>query len=219
MKYIAIFTLALSLTVCSSVKTAKEPFSVELNSVRLPAGTVDAQFDRFLFIGGLKKDNITVEYFPREDAVCLQYRKDFITYYQFWDNDARDAFLTALGKYKEDYTTRKLGKGGRKTKRNYGSVESYLIWQSSSFTVQAKAPMNIEMGYFFKDNAPFFTINQGEADYEDPVTRDSNRTSQEITIYFTRAQADNLAALFDPYYLRGLITTDIGTTNVELDEY
>ena len=204
-----IFTILLILFAFSACNTTgraeKEEFTVNLDSPQISMGLIDVQMDKIFPLPGLRKISVTMSYFPREDAVCLQYRVDLMTYYQFWSRSGRTAFLKALEEYKEDYAERNLDrKGGSRARRKYGNVEGYLIWQMARYTVQAKAGVNIEIGYSFKDNSPYFTLNQREARYVDPISEKEPRETQQMAMYFTRAQADELAALFDQQYLHGL---------------
>jgi hypothetical protein len=65
--------------------------------------------------------------------------------------------------------------------------------------------MNIELGYYFRDRAPFFAITQLEAHYESPTFfRDDDMISPEIPIFFTRAQAEELAEFFSQDFLQTL---------------
>jgi hypothetical protein len=207
-KYTLITLLLLCCTLlatCGSFDwTPREQFVVNLNSPQIPIGEVELRFNTFMSMRGLRLEKANVIYFPREDAVCIQYRHEFVTYHQFWSRIGRLEFLAALEKYNEEYTERTLVINDRRSKRNYGVVEGYLIWQMYSFTVQARANMNVELGYEFRDRSPFFTINQRQAEYKEDNSRDNNRTSPVITMYFTRAQAAQLADLFDPEFLRGV---------------
>ncbi|MDR0319933.1 MAG: hypothetical protein LBI28_00380 [Treponema sp.] len=189
-----------------------------MNSRQIEIGEIEAQFNPPLSLGTLKKENVKVLYFPQEDAVCLQYKHEFVTYHQFWSAHGRRTFAAALAKYNEDYDARNLNaKGGRRTRSTYGSVKGYLIWQMFSFTVQARANMNLGMGYEFKERSPYFTINQGVAEYREEISRDNNKNSPIIALYFTRAQAAELAALFDPAFLRELGSP--GGNNIPIDPY
>ena len=58
------------------------------------------------------------------------------------------------------------------------------------------------MGYRFKDDAVYFTMLQRSANEES--SRRSKESSQ-FTMYFTRAQAGELAKLFDQDYLLELV--------------
>jgi hypothetical protein len=226
MKYIAVLIFSLLLSVCSSAKIKEEPFTVDFDSPKIPAGVLETHLDGFLNIGSLRKVDVTIEYFPREDAVCLQYRIDFMTYYQYWSKEGRAEYLRALEQYKEDYTLRNLSpKGSRKTKRQYGRVEAYLIWQAASYTVRAKANTWVELGYDIKNvsnnRASFFTLYQKEAVFENEMAKNERRGTKNMLIYLTRAQADELAAFFDQDFLKGLAGGKIGSpaVNTELDRY
>ena len=168
--------------------------------------------------GRLKKESVEVLYFPREDAVCLKYRREMTTYYQFWSYAGRQTFITALEKYNRDYNERSLITKNRKTIRSYGVVEGYLYWQMFSFTVQAQGNMNVQLGYQFRDDAPYFSVNQREAEYKEEMSRDNNRTSAAVTMYFTRAQAAELAALFEQSFLQTVAIPSGAAVNKELIE-
>jgi len=201
-----------------TTRTVKEEFTVDLNSRQVQAGQIEAQFDRLLSIGGLKKDDIAVSYFPLEDAVCLEFRVDFSTYHQFWSRSGREAFVAALQKYNEDYAARRLNKSGRTAKRSYGTVEGYLIWQMYRYTVQARAKVDLEIGYDFKTRIPYFTVNQREAFFEDAATGE-RRETQEMALYFTRAQAESLVILFDQQFLQSLASGINTNRNPDRDDY
>jgi hypothetical protein len=219
-KIFTILLISLVFGACAtSVKEEKEEFKVSLDSPQISMGLIDVQIDKIFPLPGIRKINVTMSYFPREDAVCLQYRVDLMTYYQFWSRSGRTAFVKALEEYKEDYAERNLDRrGGIRAKRKYGNVEGYLIWQMARYTVQAKAGVNIEIGYSFKDNSPYFTLNQREARYVDPISEKELRETQQMATYFTRAQADELAALFDQQYLQGLVSGGAFSDNDNYDE-
>jgi hypothetical protein len=221
-KIISIFLIILTFGACSSIKgkPKPEPFTASLQSPQIEIGVIEAQFDELL--PGIKKYVLNVLYFPVEEAVCLQYKQDFYTHYQFWNREGRDLFAEAFNNYKTDYDTRNLPTtGGRKAKGKYGAFQSYLIWQMSVYQVQARASMNIELGYAFKEKNPYFCVNQKEAFYEDQFGRDNNKTKYETSIYFTRAQAEALLALFDQSFLDGLSLPGGVITNpqADFDEY
>jgi hypothetical protein len=218
---LTVIIAALVLCSCSSFQQPVERFVVNLASPQLNAGSAEAEFEQFISFGKLKKGDIAVHYYPADDALRLQYKVDFITYNQFWSKSGREVFIKALEQYKEDYEQRNLVKSNQKTKRIYGTVLGFLAWKTTRFSVQATGNPKIELGYYFKSKSPYFAITQREASYEDNFSRDNNKTSPNIVIYFTRNQAENLAALFDQEYLQGL---DLGTqktesTDMEEDEY
>jgi len=226
MKYIIILAFALSLTVCATAKTIKEePFTVDFDSPKIQIGEFQAQFDKTIKLTGIRSVDISVSYYPLEDAVCLQYRIDFMTYYLFLDKEGRAAYLKALEQYKEDYDQRNLDtKGSRKTQRKYGKINSYLIWQAAVFTVRARANTDVELGYDMLkiDNkkAAFFCIYRRDAVYIDENSKQDRRLSPNTPMYLTRAQADELAALFDQNLLISLTPDTINKkTDNTVDSY
>jgi hypothetical protein len=207
--------LGITISGCETIKQPRmEDFSVSLNSPEIPIGEIELQLDSIMGFGKIKKQNVAVSYFPREDAVCLKYKYEFFNYRQFWNRRGRLGFISALQSYNIDYDARNLQSNKYKTLKKYGIVRSYLIWQQLSITVQARANANIELGYTFKEKAPYFTVYQREALYVDENSKDNSRTSPNITMCFTRAQAAELAELFEQY-----LTTDMQGINEEIDIY
>ena len=224
--FILIFSCFAFLAGCGSFPQQREKFTVSLNSPQIPIGDIETQFNAFMSFGKLKKETAKAIYFPKEDAVCIQYRRELVTYHQFWSYSGRQTLITALEKYNNDYSQRNLITQNRKTLRNYGVVEGYLYWQQFSFTIQAKANVNIDIGYQFRDNSPYFSVNQREAEFKDDISRDDSRTSSVITMYFTRAQAAELTSIFDQSFLQSLIKVPIpgaaepeAIPDVDRDEY
>jgi hypothetical protein len=209
MKYIKKLSIILSICVtisaCKTINAVRaEDFTVNMNSPQITIGEIELQLETLMGMGKLKKQNVTVLYFPREDAICLKYKYEFYTYNQFWNRRGRLNFINALQKYNEDYDARNLQRSYSKSQQKYGTVRGYLIWQQLSFTVQAYASMNVDLGYTFKDRAPYFSVYQRDTEYFDSRARDNNRTSPNVTMYFTRAQAMELAELFEQYIIPDL---------------
>jgi hypothetical protein len=203
---------------CSSIPVREKQFKVDLTAPRVPAGTAEAQFDRF--ISGLVKNTVTVEYIPSEDIVCLQYRKDYVSYYLFWNKANRDAFVRALDNYKKDFEQKNFGKSSAKTKRQYGRVNGFLVWQTFRFSTIASGNPDIEFGYFFKDKRPYFTVTQRSVQFTEQ-SAENDRESPEIMMYFTRAQADILVGLFNQDFLINLQQDSSTSTSkdIEYEEY
>jgi uncharacterized protein YcfL len=194
-----IVILILTISGCNTVKKAKvEDFSVNMNSPQITVGEIELQLEVILGFGRIKKQTVTVLYFPREDVVGIKYKFDFHTYYQFWNKRGRLSFISALHQYNTDYETRDLQRRGNSLQK-YGNVRGYQVWQRSSFTIQAFANLNIDLGYTFRDKSPYFSVYQHEAYYLDDLSKDNNRTSPKITMCFTRAQAAELAEIFEQY--------------------
>jgi len=205
----------------------EEEISADLKSPQIELGEVEAQFETMLGMGKLVKQKVKMIYFPLEDAVALYYRHEFVNYHQFWSESGRELFIGSLARYNNDYDSRDLDSKSRlKNLNKYGTTRGYLIWQMLSITVQAKGNMDMELGYVFKDRAPYFTVNQKVAEYTDPDATSDHRQSMVITLYFTRAQAAEVAALFDSQLLKDTrmpkparVETETPDTTVEWDEY
>jgi len=203
-KYLLTVFLALSLALaaCGTVRTPKKEFIVDINSPKVEIGSFETQINRLLSIGGMRKINVAVFYYPQDDAVCLKYTADLMTYYQFWNAEGRAAYISALAQYNEDYAARNLVSNKLSTFRQYNTVQGYLVWQLHQYSLKAMANMDVELGYSFRNRFPYFTVNQREAEYISAIGSDDNRTSPTIPMFFTRAQAEDLAVLFDPELLQ-----------------
>jgi len=223
MKFIIILVTMCFICSCSSIPPREEPFSVDLNSPRFEAGSVEAYLDKAASIsGGLKKNDITVYYYPAEDAVCLEFKIMYIQCNQFWDRDGRETFAKAFERYQEEYEQRKLVKKGKRTREMYGEAAGFFTWKKTAIGVQAHGNPKISLGYQFKDQSVFFTTTQMESYYEDPIARSRNETSPITMMYFTRAQAESLIALFKQENLRSLglpAGGKSGNVEAETDRY
>jgi hypothetical protein len=238
MKKLLIIFMVLSLYSCRNLMSKHQnylddqnrgKFTVNLDSPQFQAGESGAQFDSPVPFVPLKEVDVTIFYFPVEDAACLQYRIDTYNFYQFWSRESREAFINAFDGYNIDFDNQKLRRNSSgKTRKQYGIVNGYLIWQMSRFTVQAKGQNEMELGYYFKEKAPFFTVTQGNAYYENNAGSESNRdmNSGERPMYFTKAQASKIAECFDQQYLLSIVPESLRNSQnqrssvpVEFDEY
>ncbi|MCL2181737.1 MAG: hypothetical protein FWB83_11500 [Treponema sp.] len=208
MKIVYLIAVMLAFSACGTPAPVvrSEPFTIDLDRSGTELGQISAQFSSIYNLGALKREDVTVLYHPYDDAVCLQYRYELYTYKQFWNREGRNAFIEALERYNEEYAARDLGRTGDRAR--YGTVNGYLSWRMSSITFLLYGNMLMDLGYDFRDRAPYFIICQREAYYTHPTIQTNNnaddRDSPVITLYFTRAQAEELAALFDPEYLRSI---------------
>jgi hypothetical protein len=211
MKLFSIIVTAFLICSCVSVPP-KKPFTVDLRAPRNQIAKIDAYFDKFFSIGGINKDDITVYYYPADDAVGMEFNIQLAESCLFLDESGREAFISALERYKGEYEQRTLVTKGKKTREMYGSVEGFLAWKKTRISIQAYGNLKVFFGYQFKEsirenvkeNAAFFTVTQMESNYEDSMSRSRNQTSPITMIYFTRAQAERLAALFNQQYLNSL---------------
>jgi len=214
-KVLPVLFVVLTFSSCAFVKNRiaiaankEKPFTVSLSSPNFQAGESEAQFDSPFPLAPLRKADVKISYFPFEDAVCLQYRIDMINFYQFWDRPGREIFKKALDEYNKEYEAKKLRSNrSGKTRSLYGQAQGFLIWQTGSFTRQLRGNMNMELGYYFREKSPFFTVTQGEAQYEDLSQNDENVLSYsgERPVFFTRAQAAEIVKAFDQDYLMSLV--------------
>jgi len=197
MKLISIIIIAVSLVSCASNKSAKEQFTIDIDLPKIKIGSIEAQVNKSMF-GGIKKENFDVYYYPTEDVVSIRTESVvFVSYEQFWNRDGRALFIEAMNQYNHDYEERNLTKKNRKNRDLYGSVNGFFAWKVTRVSNIATGSSVIRLGYYFKDNHPFFATTQQKVEYISGVSRDFNRTSPVLPIYFTRSQAENLAALFD----------------------
>jgi len=204
MKYLFLVITALLAFSCASAPPP-ETFSVSLDSRHHEAGEIEANFDRYLSIGSLRKTPVKVYYYPDEDAVCLQFKVMLtINCQQFWDKAGRDAFIAAFQRYQEDFEGGKLAKANRKTRGVYGKARGFFAWKKTPVSAQAYGPLEYSLGYQFDKKSVFFTATQSEAEFEHRESKSMNQTSPVLVTYYTRAQAESLIALFSQEYLQGL---------------
>jgi hypothetical protein len=170
-------------------------------------GNIEMELEKILSTA-LEKKEALVFFAPRTDSVYLQFRYQTVTYRQYWDRAGRAAFVSALAMYRKDYDGRNLGLSPSKASRAYGALKGYTEWGqlNVSFLMSAKAYPRMELGYRFNNGSPYFTVLQRRAeDVSGMASSDVTRESLNIRSYFTRAQAEELAVLFDQEYLLSLI--------------
>jgi len=174
------------------------------NADPISVGTIEAEFNR-MFSSKLDKTEIGVVFHPRLNAVMLDFKYEFVQCRQFWDETARQQFAAALELYKADYTARVLINKHKKTRSVYGKAKGWLEWETFKYAVTRTAYSEIELGYRFIGEAPFFSAVMRSAKEEDNGDSTRQLDSQQINMYFTRAQADELVKFFDQSYLIGLL--------------
>ena len=204
------FTVVLVTLSCgSTVDYEKKYPNMVANADPVSAGTVEVQFTRFLSSKPSKAE-AEIIFYPRLNAVALEFRYELIRHRQFWDEEGRSQFIKALDLYKEDYAARNLIDKYRKTRAIYGKVPARVEWEAFKYTKTRVAYPTIEIGYRFLDRMPFFTTLMRPAKVEADATDSSERgESSQISMFFTRAQADELIKFFDQDFLMGLL----GITN------
>lgn len=199
------FTVIFAFTGCSSTPKPSDPNMVaDVDPIRL--GVASIEFDKF-FSSELDKKNVEVSFDPRINAVSLYFSYQGVKYTQYWDKRNREIFISALAQYKDAYTARNLPKKNFRTPSAYGKTTGMTMWWSFSFASKSKSYPLFEIGYIFKKDkstgqeAPYFMVLQREAPDTLNESESSKKSSLQIRMYFTRSQADELAAFFDEDFL------------------
>jgi len=203
---------------CATVDYAKKYPLMVANADPVSAGTIEVQFGRFLS-SKVAKSKVDVIFYPRLNAVALEFRYELIRHRQFWDADSRMQFARALEQYKTDFDESNLIDKYRKTKEIYGKARGKVEWEAFKYAKTRIAYPIMEIGYRFREGMPFFTTRMRAAREEPDVGDNSPRgESAQISMFFTRAQADELVKLFDQDYLMGLVVAITSPQPGELDE-
>jgi len=187
-------------------KPVTEPVMIA-NIAPFSIGSANTQLEK-LFTGQLKEVEANVIFHPRVNEVSLELRHELLTYRLFWKQAARQGFIEALSRYQEDFTNKNLKANYNKTRSVYGKQKIRLEWEAFSFTKTFSASPQIQLGYRFKGNAVYFTSYQDAAKTEN-ADSDKTNDSPRFTLYFSRAQAENLAKLFDQTYLLELVGSGV----------
>ena len=203
-KFLAVTAIFVTLS-CGTVDYTQKYPNMVANADPVSAGNAEIQLDRFLS-SKVTKVEAEVIFYPRLNAVVLEFRYELIRHRQFWDAEGRKQFAQALELYKADYEARNLVDRYRKTRAIYGKVKGKVEWEAFKYTKTRVAYPVIEIGYRFKEGMPFFTTLMRSAKEEvDAGDSSPQEESAQISIFFTRAQADELVKLFDQDYLMGLL--------------
>jgi len=199
--------MLLLLLSCKSVDPAQKYPNMVANVDPFSVGAVEVQFDRF-FSSKVNKAEIEAVFHPRLNAVSLEFKYEYLTYRQFWDESARKKFATSLELYKKDFEGGKLTNNYRKTRDIYGRVKGRVEWVAFKYTRTHVSNPTIEIGYRFKEKTPFFaTFMRSAKELGSDEDNSDSMDSKQISIYFTRAQADELAGFFDQARLLELLRT------------
>jgi hypothetical protein len=204
MKKLAIFAAVIALFSCAGVKSPSHHPEMVANIDPFTVGTIDAAFDQ-TFSTKLKPREINVVFYPRDNTVALEFRHELIGYKQFWNQSAREQFIRALRLYNDDFDAKKLVFQYSKSRAAYGKFKGRLEWATIKITAVHRSSPTIQLGYRFKGDNPYFTVMQGIAKDESGIDERSPPESSSFAIYFTKAQAENLAELFRQEFLLGTV--------------
>ena len=186
---------------CKSTDPAlKYPNMVE-NIDPFSLGTIEVFFDQ-IFSSPVKAGKVEVIFHPRENTVSLEFKYDLTRFRQFWDHSARQIFIEALKQYNDDFTDKKLVAKYNKSRAIYGKVKSQIEWETAKFTTTYRAAPLLELGYRFKGENPYFTVRQRSGRDKTMLSNEKNMESLPISLYYTRAQGEKLAHLFNQDFLR-----------------
>jgi len=142
-----------------------------------------------------------VSFYPRENAVALEFKNNTGLYTQFWNQEGRRLFIDALNRYKEDFANQNLTSNYNKSRAAYGKVKGRFQWKTLKFSAAYRSSPVVELGYRFRDESPYFAVHQKAAKEESGANSEGIKESPQYSLYFTRAQAEELAALFDEAFL------------------
>ncbi|MDR1956508.1 MAG: hypothetical protein LBQ30_06610 [Treponema sp.] len=187
---------------CVSSSPKKSALIADADPISL--GTAEIEFDK-MFSSALEKKEVPLTFNPRDDTVSLEFRYQTVVYRQYWDRAGRDRFIAAVKRYHDDFEARNLTDKASKSRTAYGTVNGKTEWGQFSFSVNARSYPRIDLGYQFKGKNPYFTVVQREARDTIMPSADDARMSLRITSYFTRQEANTLAALLDQEYLLGIL--------------
>jgi hypothetical protein len=162
----------------------------------IPLGNIDVGITK-AFSAAVSKENAAAVYDSANDIVTLEFKSaGAIHNRQYWTARARETFIKALAQYEIDYEARDLPTGFLSSGKReiYGKAEILIHWWSLSFSNHARGISRLDFGYRFKKRNPYFTVTQSET--KDTYVNPKNSSAQ-VTLYFTRVMAQELAALFN----------------------
>jgi hypothetical protein len=188
------------------VRSSHPNFIADLDPISV--GAITGQFQKLLS-SSLEKKDINVYFMPRTDEVYLEFKYQTLTFRQYWEKADRLLFATALERYKKDYTAGTLKLKGARARRAYGNFDGKTEWGqvNTSIFMNSRSFPKIELGYQLKKNNQskannaYFTVNMQAAPDVLNLGDDFKRDSLDVMLYLTRAQGDELIALFDQQYL------------------
>jgi hypothetical protein len=198
MKALMSFFCIIALFASCATTNSKNPNMVA-DADPIPLGKITVEFEKF-FSSALGEKEVSLVFDPRTDTVYLQFSYETVTYRQFWDKANREKFIASLEQYQKDFEAKNLITKSSKSRRAYGVIKGKTEWGQLSFSVNYRSYPQMELGYLFNGNNPYFTVLQREAK-DAAIGGDTSPTSLRIITYYTRAQAVALAALFNQAYL------------------
>ena len=202
-RFLCLCAAALLYVSCAGMRGPKYPnMLADMDPFSL--GSVTASLDQILS-SEIREASLEVIFYPRENEVLLEFDHGVSQYWQFWNEAGRRQFIQALSSYKDDFANRRLDTRFNRSRAIYGRFKGRFHWKPLSFSPLYKASPEILLGYRFRGDAPYFSASQLRSKEETGINRGGVDESPAYSIYFTRAQGDELAHLFDQAYLLGLL--------------
>jgi hypothetical protein len=133
---------------------------------------------------------------PSQNRAYLEFPYQTVTYRQYWDRPARELFISAVERYQgEQSRGGPPRQGAAKARRAYGRFKTRTEWGVLPFMLNYAANPQVDLGYTFIGETPYFTITQYEAEH---IGADSNNRAESlrISLYLTPQWAAALAAQF-----------------------
>jgi hypothetical protein len=150
--------------------------------------------DSFFSTGKTEAVQVSVYWYPDDNAAALEIPFQYIKFLQYWDKSAREAFFAAFKGFKKDLGDLNFNLLGTKARRAYGSIRGLTEWRSLPITGVFKAFPYYEFGYHKAGDTVFFTVIQTEA--QEVTFTSMDLESPRIAALFTPAQAESLAEMF-----------------------
>jgi hypothetical protein len=203
-----VFVCMVMMVLLGACAAAPPPYQEDINVANLdpvPLGTLDIGIIR-LFSNSVELMQVPLLYNPRTDAITLEFRVQTTHFRQFWSRQMRETFIRTLAEYEADYAARNLPRGStNKMGRAYATMRAKTEWWLFTITTEYQGFPLMDVGYSFQNGSPYFTVTQRKTkDVRESIT--SRQTSSlNIVLYFTRAMAQDLAALFNEDHIYSLI--------------
>jgi hypothetical protein len=219
-KYVYFLTAVFLLASCSHTDPAIKYPNIIADIDPYPVGTISASREK-AFSSQITGTTIDVIFYPRENAVALEFYAGTAQYRQIWNEAGRQCFIDALSRYKEDFENKNLVNKNNKTRSKYGKLKGQFQWKPLKFSSTYRSAPAIELGYCFKDNTPYFSIYQRKADELSCSNKEGITESPSFPLFFTRAQGEELAQLFNQTFLLESLTGKESQNKSEVtrDEY
>jgi hypothetical protein len=186
------------------VRASHPNFIADMEPVSV--GAFAGQFKKMLS-SSLERKDINVYFMPRTDEVYLEFKYQTLTFRQYWEKSDRLNFITALERYKKDYSSRALTLKSSRARRVYGNFEGKAEWGqiNTGLLMNSRSFPLVELGYQFRKESPYLTVYMKAAPDVLGLGEGFEHDSLDVMLYLTRGQGDELTALFDQQYLLSFV--------------